>query len=98
MKRTSNREARQYVINRIPFKGSNTFGEGDNKLYVVYSYGYHFPMFIWNGNEWIGNNDTYSRTTSKHLSQLNPLRIYKYVSTEELLEIISRLKFSKLEV
>jgi hypothetical protein len=80
----SNTKARAKVQTLVPFKGSNTFAEytapqGDTLThrYVVYSYGYHFPMFIaeWlDGQEpqWYENADKYSVSTSKQFSQLHP--------------------------
>ena len=36
--------------------------------YVVYSYGSHFPMYIWDEvtQRWYGNRDKYSITTTRH--------------------------------
>jgi hypothetical protein len=82
--RTSNKDARQYVQRKVEFKGSNTFAEmqnsaGDTMRYVVYSYGYHFPMYIaeWQVGDrenatWYENADKYSVSTSKQQSQLRP--------------------------
>jgi len=37
-------------------------------LYIVYSYGYHFPLVIYDFTceRWYMNMDTYSNTTSRH--------------------------------
>lgn len=75
--RVANKDARNYVERRLNFQGSNTYGEGKGAWkYVVYSYGYHYPMFICvedNGLlHWYENKDRYSRSTSKHHSQLRP--------------------------
>ena len=42
--------------------------------YVVYSYGTHFPMYIWDEvtHRWYGNSDKYSRTTTRHQHNANP--------------------------
>ena len=42
--------------------------------YVVYSYGWHFPMYIWDEvtQRWYGNRDKYSRTTTRHQYAANP--------------------------
>jgi hypothetical protein len=94
--RVSNIKARAKVQELIPFKGSNTFAEytapqGDTLThrYVVYSYGYHFPMFIaeWlDGQEpqWYENADKYSRSTSKQFSQLHPHAKTLHFSTEQM--------------
>lgn len=84
MERIANKDARQYVENLIPFKGSNTYGlryaTATTELYVVYSYGHHFPMYIaeWEKGAdpksaaWYQNVDRYSPSTSKHQSQCKP--------------------------
>lgn len=76
-KRVANADARRYVQNREEFKGSNTHAEWRGHIlphrYVVYSYGEHWPLFIYEDGKWYENADKYSRTTSKHRSQLHPL-------------------------
>lgn len=71
----ANKDARGYVQRLETFKGSNIFSEHRGKLYVVFSYGYHFPMFIYDkeARQWYGNSSKYSRTTSKQQGQCNPL-------------------------
>jgi hypothetical protein len=48
-KKITNRDARQYVQRCIQFEGSNLFATAhlDKNLYAVYSYGTHWPLFIW---------------------------------------------------
>lgn len=43
-------------------------------IYVVYSYGSHYPMFIYDleTDQWFVNSDKYSVTTSKQSSRLRP--------------------------
>lgn len=75
MKRIANNKARQAVSALQEFKGSNTFGVWENEFcYAVYSYGKHFPLYVYDGisHAWFGNYDRYSVSTSKHLSQLRP--------------------------
>tara|TARA_R100001463_G_C3481018_1_gene216941 strand:- start:274 stop:717 length:444 start_codon:yes stop_codon:yes gene_type:complete len=53
----------------------NSTGNGlGGILYVVYSYGHHFPMYIYDRQAgiWIGSRDKYSSSTSKHQSQCRP--------------------------
>jgi hypothetical protein len=75
---------------RMPFKGNSVFAEWRNdtycSLYSVYSYGYHFPMYIFDaeasvvdelGNVtgkgvWLGNSDKYSVTTTRHQNKCRP--------------------------
>ena len=75
MNKVANKNARQYVDNLDRFTGSNIFGEQADNLYIVYSYGYHFPMYIYDrqaGGIWIGSKDSYSVSTSRHQSQCRP--------------------------
>ena len=70
--KTSTCNARRLVESKTDFQGNNTFGRKEGKMYVVYSYGYHFPMYIFKAGRWYRNTDKYSVTTSKHQSQLRP--------------------------
>tara|TARA_R110000782_G_scaffold184114_1_gene274334 strand:- start:73 stop:477 length:405 start_codon:yes stop_codon:yes gene_type:complete len=47
---------------------------GYENLYIVYSYGYHFPMYIYDRQAgiWIGSKDSYSSSTTRHQSQCRP--------------------------
>mgnify|MGYP000651632408 CR=1 FL=1 len=70
----ANRNARKFVQERKPFKANNLFGAQDGNLYVVYSYGHHWPLFVCSDcGFWYENISKYSVTTSKHKSQSNPL-------------------------
>lgn len=77
----ANRDCRTYVQNRDAFIGSNLYAEHrlvggyplSSRHYTVYSYGFHFPLFIHVPDVgWFENEDGYSRTTSKHRSQAHP--------------------------
>lgn len=92
MPKTSNRNARKLIQGLIPFSANNVFAENAGALYVVYSYGHHFPMYVFNRNskEWIKNSDKYSVTTSKHQSQCNPCcEIAHEMQTSELKDYIA---------
>jgi hypothetical protein len=95
----ANKDARESVNNRHAFQGSNIFAEvirnrtyGCNEdLYVVYSYGEHFPMYVYDytTREWYANSDKYSPTTSKHQSQCRPsFEIAREFNTEDLINLI----------
>ena len=43
--KTANIRGRDLVLNKIPFKGSNTHGEYRNGVYVVFSYDW-YPIFV----------------------------------------------------
>lgn len=81
--RVSGWKAREYVqklqlfhnsgTNHRHPKGATLWSEQRGDIYVVFSYGYHWPLYInWKG-VWFSNKDKYSPTTSKHSSQANPL-------------------------
>ena len=98
--RVSNSKAREYVEKLEVFQGSNTMGkwldkgngrEDADKLYVVYSYGHHFPMYIYDKEQgkWIGNKDKYSRSTTRHQSQGRPSEVDMWLNTDEMQEVIN---------
>ena len=65
MIKTSNIACSELVDKKVVFKANNIFSEHieKDKLYIVYSYGYHFPMYIKYKNTWYENSDKYSVTT-----------------------------------
>lgn len=89
--KVSNIKCKELVNKRKEFTGNNLFAEKENdRCYVVYSYGYHFPIYAYiDLKGWFGNSDKYSATTSKHQSQARPDSEITYVSTEELKKLIS---------
>ena len=73
--KTTNTKAHDLVGQCAPFKGHNTFGEFTKpNMYVVYSYGYHWPMYIYSyiNHKWYRNTSKYSSTTSKQTTILKP--------------------------
>lgn len=70
--RTANIRARDLVINRIPFKGNNTHAEYRNGAYVVFSYDW-YPVFVYKDGQWFENEDGYSMSTKKQMSQMRPM-------------------------
>lgn len=90
--RTSNARARDLVENKVPFKGANTFGEWvTDKIYAVYSYGYHWPLYACISGCWFENIEKYSQTTSKHKGQLRPnADFFTTCGTRQLQELIGR--------
>jgi hypothetical protein len=73
MPKISNAKAREFVQVCAPFTGSNTFAELISGIYVVFSYGHHFPMFACVNGTWYENGDKFSPSTSKQQTQLHPL-------------------------
>jgi hypothetical protein len=76
----------EFVSRKKPFQGSNIYGKFEFSrlgsyvhrgvdLYVVYSYGQHWPLLVsplatkpyWEA-QWIVNKDKYSCTTTRHLT------------------------------
>lgn len=75
--KTTNRDCRRYVTNCVAFDNSNgqLYGRRTSTgLYIVYSYGPHWPLFIYSPDldQWFGNEDKCSMTTSHHYSYARP--------------------------
>lgn len=74
---TTGQKCRAYVQECRAFHNSNRqlYGRHERGLYVVYSYGEHWPLFIYDGAQWLENSDRASMTTSKHRSQARPVHV-----------------------
>lgn len=75
--RTINAACRAFVKVRASFTNSNgqLYGTWVNpQLYVVYSYGEHWPLFMFSADTgyWYENEDKCTRTTARHHSQAHP--------------------------
>ncbi len=85
--RATLREMRNYVTDRMPFINTNKTCYAEHNLftpsaqstetdiqYVVYSYGDHWPLFIFRpaNNTWYENTSKYGVTTSRHHSSCKP--------------------------
>jgi hypothetical protein len=76
-KTISNTKANLYTIAQLPFKASNLQGYWDtdyegNPYYKVVSYGW-YPIFIFKNNKWYEVTERYSSSTSKQMSNANPV-------------------------
>lgn len=77
--RTTVERCRQFVQNRQPFTTSNKnlygywLDRGGEKVYVVWSYGSHWPLHVFARDRWFSNEDKYGVTTSKHYGKSHPL-------------------------
>lgn len=85
--RCSNSDARRFIEYRDEFETNNKtmFGEWQGeRTYTVYSYGYHFPMYVWDDQArvWVGNKDKYSRTTSCHQTKARPSHVTHWFDTQ----------------
>jgi hypothetical protein len=103
-------EMSSMVNGRMPFHGNSVFATWvSNSLYVVYSYGTHFPMYVYDavasvfdeyGNAlgkgvWLGNSDRYSVTTSKHQGKTRPYQVHKWLNTEQLKDTIHEGSYTR---
>lgn len=93
MARLANTELRGPIERREMFQtnsGSVFPCRAGQKLYIVYSYGHHFPMWVYDAeiDQWFGNADKYSRTTSTHQSQTRPNVDMTMCTTHTLRQII----------
>lgn len=70
--RVSNWQAGACAAARKLFVANNIYSEQIGEMYVVYSYGPHFPLYIYDAGEWYVNSDSYSRTTAKHRHNARP--------------------------
>lgn len=97
----ANRDSCKYVNKREPFIGSNLFAERNTNttkdLYVVYSYGYHFPIYIYDFGvrQWFGNEDYYSGSTSKHKAQSRPTHPIALFCSVEIMKRIAEVGYIK---
>ena len=91
--KTTNQDAREYVLKKEEFSTSHGTINGTHNLaantYTVYSYGAHFPMYVYDytTEQWYGNSDKYSRTTSKHQSTCRPPNVAEWYPTHTMVEI-----------
>ena len=105
LKRINGRQSRPYVQRKEPFKNSNgqLYAEwlneppGGFSRYVVYSYGRHWPLFVWvpRVNTWYENAEKYGPTTSKHRTFTHP-HCDTVPLTCEQMKILDRLGWSSL--
>lgn len=92
----TNKEVRAKVAALQEFKTSNgtIYAKWETPtLYVVYSYGPHFPMYLKWGNGWFYNREKYSKTTSRH-QNLCHLDGVNYIGshTAAMIEVINEAK------
>jgi hypothetical protein len=77
-----NKLAREFVQKQHPFDGSNMYGqfhtnqtthpEQPESWYAVYSYGGHWPLFVYANDTWFENEEKNSSSTNRHRSQAHP--------------------------
>jgi hypothetical protein len=90
------RSVRPYVQDKRQFLASNLFGEWPTpRVYVVYSYGKHWPLFAYEPGQdiWYENEDRASMTTAKHRTLSHPLchtETLPIAELQALIEFFSR--------
>lgn len=57
--------------------------------YVVYSYGHHYPMYVYDYEacQWIGNESKSTQTTERHKSKFKPYSVAQWVDLHTLKSI-----------
>ena len=100
--RIANPKSKQHVNNLENFIGSHIYGEdlgGLGKMYVAYSYGEQFPVYVHYKNKWYNNTDNYiidgervNKATEKHKEQMKPSAQTTGRSLSSLLLMISKFK------
>jgi hypothetical protein len=85
-KRTTNTGSDTYSTAKLPFKGSNLYGkwEKDGKgveYYVIVSYNW-YPIYLFKENRWYKAYHPYSSSTSKQMSNVNPIEYDSSVGTD----------------
>jgi hypothetical protein len=78
--KTTNKNSHQYTTTLQPFEASNLWGawvpstmvDSNERQYVVFSYGAHYPMFIYAGGIWFENEDKSALSTERQRSQCRP--------------------------
>ena len=93
--RINGRKCRPYVQDRKAFQNSN--GQlyavrHTPLLYVVYSYGEQWPLFVWDGFDWYENEEKYSPTTTRHRANANPFAATQLRSCSWLRNFIANHK------
>lgn len=93
MAKVSNRQVRELVNSKKEFITHNGTIYATHDIaantYTVYSYGDHFPMYVFDYDAlmWVGNEDRYSVTTSRHQSAARPNNVALWVNTAELINV-----------
>ena len=98
--RCANNDARRYVNKREEFMNNNSTmyahtiaSTTGTDLYLVFSYGSHFPMYIAEEHEghvnWYGNMDKYRITTTNHQSLCRPEADITWFDTNNMLVLMN---------
>lgn len=77
---TSHYKVAEAFAHHMKSKGSRVYTDGE----VIYSYGSHFPMGVWQGNHVLVTQDKYSRSTSSHQSYLRRALEYNKIRYKQV--------------
>ena len=87
------RKKEQFTFNNVYSILRNTV-EGTVKppTYTVYSYGQHYPMYVYDYEacQWYGNKDKSTPTTNRHMKRFEPYSVAQWVDAETLDSIAMR--------
>ena len=91
MSRLTNSDATNMVLCREEFEVNNIFAEQRGEVYAVFSYGRHFPMYVYCTKRgiWYGNSDQYSVTTTRHQNLCRPRDVDEWRTTQEMCALIN---------
>lgn len=95
MERVANKDMGGAVTRLALFKNNNetVFSAHFGHLYAVYSYGPHFPMYVFDKDAqmWFGNSSKYSATTSRHQSQAwpNTTAEIHWLNNEQMIKLVN---------
>ena len=72
-----------YAVNR---DASTSIGRTLPPTYTVFSYGSHYPMYVYDYEacQWYGNKDKSTNTTNRHKKKFEPYSVAQWVDTEIL--------------
>jgi hypothetical protein len=94
IKGLTNRQMREHVQNKQSFINGNKtcFAEyhHGSGVYVVYSYGYHYPMYAFEPqlDVWFINTAKSSRTTARHKSHCHPRQSLYGLDFEQMRQLV----------
>ena len=82
-------ERRAFMTNNQTLYSSSNWRE-DGSLYIVYSYGTHYPMYVYDNIacQWFGNETKSSSTTERHKTHARPDGDIRWASTDYLRAMI----------
>lgn len=95
MKRVSNRESGRLVANKQEFVsncGSLYGTKYGTTGYAVFSYGSHWPLFVYYRGKWYANSDKASRITSKHYGCAHPGGVVNLRTCKQMKDIVGKLQ------